>query len=393
MKRKVLVFTGNRAEYGLQLPVIKSLQNSKKVKCKVMVSGSHLDKRFGNTINEIKKDKLKIGSKIKLTKPPNLFLHTPYLISDVIRKVSKELMRLKPNIFLINADRYETFGACVASTQINIPTFHIEGGDRTEGGVLDDSVRHAITKLSHIHFATNTESYKNIINLGEEKWRVFNVGLPINDTIRNTKFLNFETLKKKFNINNKKPLILFTQHPVTTEPFNSGIQIKTSLKVLKKMINRYDCNVIATYPNSDVGSDEIVNELQKFKNSNNNFQLIKSLGNLNYHSLMNLNKSLNVCVVGNSSSGIKESIAFNCPTVNIGSRQDGRLKPGNVINSKHDENDIEKKIKIALFDRKFKKYCKKAKNPYFKKNTSKLITSIIEDIELDKKILRKKLSF
>ena len=393
MKRKVLVFTGNRAEYGLQLPVIKSLQNSKKIKCKVMVSGSHLDKRFGNTINEIKKDKLKIGSKIKLTKPPNLFLHTPYLISDVIRKVSKELMRLKPDIFLINADRYETFGACVASTQMNIPTFHIEGGDRTEGGVLDDSVRHAITKLSHIHFTTNTESYKNIINLGEEKWRVFNVGLPINDTIRNTKFLNFETLKKKFNINNKKSLILFTQHPVTTEPFNSGIQIKTSLKVLKKIINRYDCNVIATYPNSDVGSDEIVNELQKFKNSNNNFQLIKSLGNLNYHSLMNLNKSLNVCVVGNSSSGIKESIAFNCPTVNIGSRQDGRLKPGNVINSKHDENDIEKKIKIALFNRKFKKYCNKAKNPYFKKNTSKLITSIMEDIDLDKKILRKKLSF
>ena len=392
MKRKVLVFTGNRAEYGLQLPVIKSLQKSKKINCKVMVSGSHLDKKFGNTINEIKKDKLKINSKIKLTKPLNSFLHTPHLISEVIKKISKELLKIKPDVFLINADRYETFGACVASTQMNIPTFHIEGGDKTEGGVLDDSIRHAITKLSHIHFTTNNKSYKNVINLGEEKWRVFNVGLPINDTIRNSKFLNFGFLKKKFNIN-KKPLILFTQHPVTTEPFNSRIQIKTSLKALKKIINRYDCNVIATYPNSDAGSDEIVDELHIFKNANKNFKLIKSLGNLNYHSLINLNKTINVCIVGNSSSGIKESIAFNCPTVNIGPRQDGRLSPDNVINSKHDENDIQKKIQFALFNKKFKKFCKKAKNPYFKKNTSKLITSIIEDIDLDKKILKKKLNF
>ena len=393
MKRKVLVFTGNRAEYGLQLPVIKALQKSKKVTCKVMVSGSHLDKRFGSTINQIKKDNVKIGSKIKLTKPSNLLLHTPYLISEVIKKISKELIKIKPDIFLINADRYETFGACIASTQMNIPTFHIEGGDRTEGGVLDDSVRHAITKLSHIHFATNLKSYKNLIKLGEEKWRVFNVGLPINDTIKNSKLLNFEILKKKFNLSNKKPLILFTQHPVTTEPFNSGIHIKTSLRAIKKIITKYNCNVIASYPNSDVGSDKIVYELQKFENLNADFQLIKSLGNLNYHSLMNLNKVLNVCVVGNSSSGIKETIAFNCPTVNIGTRQNGRLKPKNVIDSKHNVNDIKKKIYTALFNRKFKELCKRSKNPYFKKNTSKLITSVIENVDLDSKILKKKLSF
>ena len=130
MKRKVLVFTGNRAEYGLQLPVIKSLQKSKKINCKVMVSGSHLDKKFGNTINEIKKDKLKINSKIKLTKPLN-YSYIPHLISEIIKKISKELLKIKPDVFLLMQTDMRLLEH-VASTQMNIPTFHIEGGDKTE---------------------------------------------------------------------------------------------------------------------------------------------------------------------------------------------------------------------------------------------------------------------
>ena len=151
-RKKVLVFTGNRAEYGLQLPVIKALNESNKIDCKLIVSGSHLEKKFGETITQIKKDKLKIAAKIKLNSYFNSRMKTPNLIGQGVLKYSKVIDKINPDIFLVNADRYETFAATIASSQLGIPTFHIEGGDITEGGTFDDNVRHAITKLSHFHF-------------------------------------------------------------------------------------------------------------------------------------------------------------------------------------------------------------------------------------------------
>ncbi len=392
-KRKVLIFTGNRAEYGLQLPVVQSLNRSKKINCLLMVSGSHLDKKFGETISQIKKDKLRIVDKIKLKNIYNSNLQIPYLIGQAVIKISRSIYKQKPDIFLVNADRFETFAATIASSQLNIPTFHIEGGDKTEGGALDDSVRHAITKLSHIHFATNESSYKNIINLGEEKWRTHNVGLPINDIIYNKKFADIETLKKKFDIDKNRPLLILTQHSVTTEPHNSKNQIKIVLRVIKYFIEKYNCHVIATYPNNDFGSNNIIAELKDFKKKNKNFYLFKSLGNYYFHSLMNLRKTMNVVLVGNSSSGIKEAIAFKCPTLNIGSRQNGRLKPKNVTDVDCNFSKIRHKLKMILFDKDFKKKLFKIKNPYYKKNTGERITKIIETIKLDDKILKKKLSF
>jgi UDP-hydrolysing UDP-N-acetyl-D-glucosamine 2-epimerase len=393
MKKKVLVFTGNRAEYGLQLPVIKALNKSKKIDCLLIVSGSHLDRKFGETISQIEKDNLKIAEKIKLKNNYNSSLQTPNLIGQAVIKISKSIYKYKPDIFLVNADRFETFAATIASTQLSIPTFHIEGGDTTEGGALDDSVRHAITKLSHIHFATNELSYRNIINLGEEKWRTFNVGLPVNDIIYNKKFAKFDVLQKKFQISKNKPLLILTQHPVTTEPNEAKNQIKIILSSIKYFIEKYECNVVATYPNNDFGNEDIILELEKFKRKNRNFYLFKSLGNYFYHSLMNLRKNMNVVLVGNSSSGIKEAIAFKCPTLNIGSRQDGRLKPKNVIDVGYDCTMIKKKLEMILFNKDFKKKLLKFRNPYFKKNTGEKITKIIESIKMDKKLLKKKLLF
>ena len=230
-----------------------------------MVSGSHLDKKFGETISHIKKDKIKIAAKVKLNSFYKSNLQTPNLIGQATMKIAKSIYKHKPDIFLVNADRFETFAATIASTQLCIPTFHIEGGDTTEGGALDDSVRHAITKLSHIHFATNKRSYQNIINLGEEKWRTFNVGLPINDIIYNKSFADYQTLQRKFKLDNNNPLIILTQHSVTTEPQNSKKQIKNILKALKYFIKKHNCDVIATYPNNDIGSNDIILEIEKFK--------------------------------------------------------------------------------------------------------------------------------
>ena len=389
-RKKVLVFTGNRAEYGLQLPVIKALNESSKIDCKLIVSGSHLEKKFGETIKQIKKDKLKIAAKIKLNNYFNSRIKTPNLIGQGVLKYSRVIDKINPDIFLVNADRFETFAATIASSQLGIPTFHIEGGDITEGGTFDDNVRHAITKLSHFHFVTNNASYKNLINMGEEKWRIRNVGLSINDLVYNQKFVNYRELKIKFNLKDNSPILILTQHPVTTEPYLSKTYIKIILQSIKYFIEKYNCQVIATYPNNDVGSEEIIQELKKFDKKNTDFKLYKSLGNHIFHSLLNLCKNKNVLLLGNSSSGIKEAVIFKCPVLNIGSRQNGRLKPKNVIDVQCDYNSINSKIKKCLFDKNFKKNFKKVKNPYYKKNTGKKIAKIIENIKLNKKLFQKK---
>jgi UDP-hydrolysing UDP-N-acetyl-D-glucosamine 2-epimerase len=392
-RKKVLVFTGNRAEYGLQLPVIKALNESSKIDCKLIVSGSHLEKKFGETIKQIKKDKLKIAAKIKLNNYFNSRIKTPNLIGQGVLKYSRIIDKINPDIFLVNADRFETFAATIASSQLGIPTFHIEGGDITEGGTFDDNVRHAITKLSHFHFVTNNVSYKNLINMGEEKWRIHNVGLSINDLVYNQKFINYRELKIKFDLKDNSPILILTQHPVTTEPYLSKTYIKIILQSIKYFIEKYNCQVIATYPNNDVGSEEIIQELKKFNKKYSDFKLYKSLGNHIFHSLLNLCKNKNVLLLGNSSSGIKEAVIFRCPVLNIGSRQNGRLKPKNVIDVQCDYNSINSKIKKCLFDKNFKKNLKKVKNPYYKKNTGKQITKIIENIELNKKLFQKKFNW
>lgn len=388
------VFTGNRAEYGLQYPIIKAISEHKKLDYRLIVSGSHLEKNFGETIEQIKKDKLKISAKIKLKNSSNKnSTYTSFRIAETIFKVSKVLKKIKPDFMLVNADRYETFAAAVASSQMNIPTFHVEGGDITQGGALDDSIRHAITKLSHLHFATNHQSYKNILKLGEEKWRVFNVGLSINDTIYSKKKGSQLYLSKKYNIDFNKPIIIFTQHSVTTEPEKAFKHISTSLKSLQYFIDKKNYQIIITYPNNDHGYKDIINKIKLFNNKNKkNSRIIKSLGNFDLHSFMSHSLSNKIIIVGNSSLGIKEAIAFKCPVVNIGKRQAGRLKPDNVLNANNTYRDIIKKI-LQASSKSFKNKLRNIRNPYFKKNTGKKIVNIISKINISKKLIQKKITY
>ena len=389
MKRKVVVFTGNRAEYGLQLPIIRELKKNKNIICNVLVSGAHTQKKYGMFLNQIKKDKVKVNKIIRLKKYNNSKAdYTPKLIGDATYKISNYLKKTKPDVVLINADRHETFAACIASSQMNIPTFHIEGGDITNGGVFDDNVRHAISKLSHIHFTTNKKSYENLIKLGEEKWRIFNFGLSINDIILNSKKIRQEELKKVVPIDFNRPIIIFTLHPVTSNKNEIKKSLRESLKAINFFSKTYNCLTIGTYPNNDYGSDLIIEALKK--NKDKNFFLIKNLSINILHSILSYSKKKKVIIAGNSSMGIKEAIAFKTPVVNIGQRQDGRLKPSNVLDTKVNFENIKKNIYKALFDKKFKMKCIKSKNPYYTKNTSKKIVRVISKIKLNEKIIKKK---
>ena len=261
-KLKVSIFTGNRAEYGLLSPIIKKISQSNKIDENVIISGSHLNKNYGFTSKEIFNDKIKKVHKLKVKlRKNNLVEFTPLSISEIISKLTVLIKKLKPEVFIIYADRYETFAAAYA-TQMGIPTIHLEGGDVTEGGTFDDNVRHAITKLSHFHITTNLSAKKRIIKMGEESWRVKNFGYPVIDLIREGNYASPNEISKKLNISLKKPIIVFTLHPIPIEEENFDKNIINCFNALEKISSK-EVDIIITNPNSDKGGDKILNYIKK----------------------------------------------------------------------------------------------------------------------------------
>ena len=391
--KKIAIFTGNRAEFGLLSPIIRSLIDVKKFDVKIIASGSHLEKNYGSTIKEIKENGFKIYSQIKLNYPKDKKNTTSLAISDGAKQISKVLFKLKPDLFIVYADSVEGFAAVIASTQMNIVTAHIEGGDLTQGGALDDSVRHAMSKLSHIHFTSNKSAKDRLIKLGEEKWRVFNVGFAAIDLFKKNTYASSNEIIKKFKIDISKPIILFTQHPITTNYTESEKEISPSLKALNK-IAKLNYNIIITYPNNDIGSLKIINKIKKIKNRK--IKIYNSIGSFYYHGILNLNKLKiqKVVCVGNSSSGIKETPYFKCPTVNIGTRQDGRLRANNVIDVNYNANEIYLAIIRSINDVSFQDKINKTHNPYDGGNTGKNIANILKKLNFDiKKILNKQMTY
>jgi len=393
---KICIFSGNRAEYGLLSPIIKNLNESKKIKVFFIVSGSHVDKKFGETINEIKKDKIKIYQTIKLFnsgRNKDKSDYTPKNIAEIVEKYSTCLRKIKPDYNLVYADRFESFGAIIASSQMNIPTIHIEGGDKTEGGTLDDSVRHAMTKISHIHITTNDNAKKRIIKLGEEKWRVKNFGYSAMDYVKSKNYAKKSEIENKLKIKITKPIILFTQHPIPMENENIQNNFEKILHSIKRL-SKLNIQIIITYPNSDYGGKKIIEKINRLKGTKN-IKIVRSLGRYLYHGVLALNnKKIKVVCAGNSSSGIKETAIFKCPVVNIGPRQNGRFRSSNVFDVKYDDKQIYETIFKCINDEKVYKKCLKTKNLYGGGSTGKKIKKFIENLKISKtKILIKKITY
>ena len=393
---KICIFSGNRAEYGLLSPIIKNLNESKKIKVFFIVSGSHVDKKFGETINEIKKDKIKIYQTIKLfnsSRNKDKSDYTPKNISEIVKKYSTCLRKIKPDYNLVYGDRFESFGATIASSQMNIPTIHIEGGDKTEGGTLDDSVRHAMTKISHIHITTNDNAKKRIIKLGEEKWRVKNFGYSAMDYVKLKNYAKKSEIEDRLKIKITKPIVLFTQHPIPMENENIQNNFEKILHAIKKL-SKLNIQIIITYPNSDYGGKKIIERINRLKGIKN-IKIVSSLGRYLYHGVLALNnKNIKVVCAGNSSSGIKETAIFKCPVVNIGPRQNGRFRSSNVFDVKYNDKQIYETIFKCINDEKAYKKCQKTKNLYGGGSTGKKIKKFIENLKISKKkILIKKITY
>jgi UDP-N-acetylglucosamine 2-epimerase (non-hydrolysing)/GDP/UDP-N,N'-diacetylbacillosamine 2-epimerase (hydrolysing) len=390
-KRIVAVFTGNRAEYGLQFPILKAIAAHPDLDYRLIVSGAHLDADFGRTLKEIAHDGFAIHAEVEINLESDTLYATAQAIGSGVVSMSRALADIKPDLLVVYADRFEGFAAVIAGTQMNVPTAHVEGGDITEGGALDDSVRHAMTKLVHLHFTTNQQASNRVLAMGEEPWRVHTVGFPAIDLIQDDNFATAADIAARLSIDPAAPTVLFTQHSVTTEFDQAGEQVAPSLVALERLA-RDGVQVIATYPNNDAGGRRIIAALEAWASRGiPNVQVHRSLGRWLYHGVLALARTPGgrVACVGNSSSGIKETPAFGCPTVNIGSRQQGRLRAGNVLDAGYDAGDIDAAVRRCLFDDAFQAMCGGVDNPYGTGHAGRKIADVLAMVDLGPGILRK----
>ena len=380
--RTIAIFTGNRSEYGILFPVIRAIAGHKNLDYKLIVSGAHLSEEHGNTLAEIEADGVAVAERIDLGVGGSSESDPSQQIARCIEGMGKIFRRMRPDIQLVLGDRYETFGAAIAAFLAGIPIAHLAGGDLSHGGCLDDSIRHAITRLAHIHFATNGDSAERLMRMGEEGWRVHNTGLPTLDQILSGEFFDATTLSRELELDFSQPIILFTQHPVTLEAERAGAQAHESLQPLQRL----GLQTVITYPNNDPGSDLIRAEIEKHRNIHH-FRIYKSLGRKRYLGLMRIASVM----VGNSSSGLMEAPSFKLPVVNVGSRQADRLRAGNVIDVECASETIEAAIRCALNDRDFRAKVSRCVNPYGDGHASERVVRILAELTTDERLLRKRM--
>lgn len=393
-KRVIAVFTGNRAEYGLQFPILRAINEHPDLEYRLIVSGAHLDRDFGRTLTEIQNDGFTIHAEVKIDMGEDTLYGTAQAIGSGVQSMGKALAEIKPDMLVVYADRFEGFAAVIAGTQMNVPTAHVEGGDLTEGGALDDSVRHAMSKLAHLHFTTNQQASNRVMGMGEEAWRVHTVGFPAIDLIQDNIFAKPEELVEKYKLDLSRPVMVFTQHSVTTEFDKAVEQVRPVLEGLRKLGDE-GVQILLTYPNNDAGGMRIIGELEKFiATKPANVQLHRSLGRYNYHGVLALAQHQNMRAVcaGNSSSGIKETPAFGCPAINVGSRQDGRLRAANVIDAPYNANVFVAAARKCLWDEEFRALCRRVENPYGIGDAGKKIADVLAKVPLDQALIRKRMT-
>jgi len=390
--RTVAVFTGSRAEYGLQYPILLAIAADPRLEYRLLAGGAHLDEDFGTTLDEIHADGFDVHARIDIAMEHDTLLATAQAIGTGIVSLSRALDELSPDWLVVYGDRYESLAAVIAGTQMGIPTAHVEGGDYTEGGALDDSVRHAMTKLAHLHFATNAAAAERILRLGEEPWRVHTVGLPSLDLAASGRYAAPELVLQDLELDVLRPILLFCQHSVATEAEKAAEQIRPSLQALTKLAGD-GFQAVITYPNSDAGGRRMIAEIELLRGQRG-IHIVKSLGGQRFLGLLHaIGRLGRGAFVGNSSAGIKETPIFGCPVVNVGPRQQGRLRGDNVLDVPYDAALIEAAVRRCVEDEDFRSRCRSGRNPYGSGDSGRLVAEILATTPIGRSILQKKMTY
>ncbi|EKD8618020.1 GDP-N,N'-diacetylbacillosamine 2-epimerase (hydrolyzing) [Campylobacter coli] len=372
-KRKICIVSATRAEWYLLRNLCREIQNDKDLSLQIIATGAHLSPEFGLTYKEIEKE-FKTTKKIPILLANDDKISLCKSMSLAFSAFSDAFEDLKPDMVVILGDRYEMLSVASVCLLMHIPLVHLCGGELTLGAI-DDSIRHSISKMSHLHFVSHEIYKKRLLQLGEEEKRVFNIGSLASTIIKNMNFLNKKDLEKALEMKLDKELYLITYHPLTLNVKNTQKEIKTLLKKLDTLKN---ASLIFTKANADENGLLINEILQNYCQKNSHkAKLFDNLGSQKYLSLMKIAKAM----IGNSSSGISESLFFKTPCINIGDRQKGRLRTQNIIDC--EINDLDQAFE-KLESKEFKQILKNFKNPYDNdKNPNKFIKTCLKNVNLD----------
>jgi UDP-hydrolysing UDP-N-acetyl-D-glucosamine 2-epimerase len=379
MKRIIAVLTTSRADYSHLYWPLRDLSENENVDLRIIALGSHLSPEFGNTIQEIEKDGFQIDSRIECLLSSDTDVGMAKTIGVATLSLADLLGKMRPHLLLLIADRYEMLAPAAVALALRIPVAHIEGGEVSEGAI-DDAVRNALTKLSHIHFTSTLAARERVIALGEEEWRIHRAGAPSLDHLRRQPLLSREEIEQQLQLNLQTPTILVAYHPVTIarDTLQEAAALFTALGSLREQI-------LFCYPNADAGSRELIDRTKSFIASREHGKIFTNLDAVTYLSLLRQVDML----VGNSSSGIMESASFALPTLNVGLRQQGRERPRNVLDADADVNSILQAIDRAR-TREFRESLAGMANPYGEGYASETIVRVLTTVPLSQTLLMKR---
>ena len=374
--RRIFLVVERRADYSRFKPILEKLREDSFFQIHLAVTGICLLERHGKDINYIRDDGFTINAEIPMFRAGN-----PDTGAEMVRSMARvmgglvdELEKAKPDIVLSGFDIGANFAVTVAAAHMNIPVAHIQGGELT--GSIDESLRHAMSKFAHIHFPATEDAKQRLVRLGENPDFIHVVGCPSLDVLVQTPTIPREEIEKEFGLDFKKPVLLMIQHPVTTENLDSFNQIQNTIKAIREL----GLQTVCLLPNNDAGKAKIVEELER-----SGLKYIPSLSTLKF---VNLYRNVS-CLVGNSSSGIHETPTMKIPAVNIGTRQFGRERAANVIDSDYDWRNIKAAIEKAVYDEEFRAMVRKIENPYGDGHSAQKIVSVLKNVNL-KGIIQKK---
>ena len=379
MKRKICVVTGSRADYGLLRLVMQGIKDDSHLTLQVIATGMHLSPTFGLTYREIESDGFHIDFKIEILESTDTPVAIAESMANALVGCAKAFDELKPDVIVVLGDRFEILAATSAALVAKIPVAHLHGGETTLGA-FDDAIRHSITKMSHLHFVAAEEYRNRVIQLGESPENVFSVGGLGVDSINNLNLLDKEGLESSLGMKFLSKSLLVTFHPVTLEDETSEAQMKESLTALSVL---KDTTLIFTMPNADTGGLILIKMIEEFVATNQHAYSFISLGHQRYFSCIAQVDG----VVGNSSSGLTEVPSLRKGTINIGSRQHGRLQASSVINCEPNQRQIGNALK-KLYSHDFKKSLEMITNPYGEGGASSRVVNILRDASLDGIILK-----
>ncbi|MDD1668759.1 MAG: UDP-N-acetylglucosamine 2-epimerase [Methanomicrobiales archaeon] len=377
--RKILYLSGSRADYGLMLPVLDRIRADPALGLEIMATGMHLMEEFGSTVGDIERDGFRVH-RLEATCREDDKRSMVEFTGDLLRLLSTEIPRLHPDILLLLGDRAEMLAGAIAGSYLSIPVAHVHGGDVSS--TVDEHARHAITKLAHIHFPATRMAEERIIRMGEDPSRVFVTGAPSLDPILAGGFTDPVAVRRSLGLGERRPVILVIQHPVTLESDRAGEQMEATLRAVADLGHE----TIVIYPNADAGGRQMIRTIGEYSR----YPFIHVLKNLPRRDFLGLLSGVDL-LVGNSSAGIIEAPSFHLPVVNIGSRQEGRDRSGNIIDVPPERTAIRGAMEKALSDPEFRERVRTCTSPYGDGHASERIVAILREIPLGKDLLQKKL--